>query len=73
MAEISVGVAKETYPGETRVALVPASVIELGRRKIHVVVEQGAGVAAGYPDAWYAEKGATHHGTVGAQRTLIRR
>ncbi len=53
-----VGVPKEIYPGERRVALVPASVPALAKPGFEVVIESGAGVAAGYPDATYAEKGA---------------
>ena len=53
-----VGVPKEIYPGERRVALVPAVIPNLKKAGIDVVVEAGAGLAAGYPDAEYAEKGA---------------
>ena len=53
-----IGVPKEIFPGERRVALVPASVPTLVKAKCEVVVEAGAGVKAGYPDATYAEKGA---------------
>ena len=53
-----VGVAKETYPGECRVALVPAVLPGIVRAGHEVVVEAGAGVAAGYPDTDYAEQGA---------------
>ena len=53
-----VSVVKETFPGERRVALVPAVVPSLTKAGIHVVVEAGAGEAAGYPDAGYTEKGA---------------
>lgn len=53
-----VGVPKEIYPGERRVALVPLVVPNLIKAGFEVVVEAGAGVAAGYPDAQYAEKGA---------------
>jgi NAD(P) transhydrogenase subunit alpha len=53
------GVLKETWPGETRVAVVPAVVPALVKGGIEVVVESGAGEAAGFPDARYAEKGAT--------------
>lgn len=53
-----VGVPKEIYPGERRVALVPASVPPLTKAGFEVVIESSAGVAAGYPDAAYAEKGA---------------
>jgi NAD(P) transhydrogenase subunit alpha len=53
------GVLKETWPGEARVAVVPAALAALGRAGVDVVVEAGAGLAAGFPDAEYAEKGAT--------------
>jgi len=53
-----IGVPKESFPGERRVALVPSSIANLTKAKCEVVVETGAGIAAGYPDAAYAEKGA---------------
>ena len=53
-----VGVPKESYPGERRVALVPVVVPNLAKAGIEVVVETGAGEQAGYPDAAYVEKGA---------------
>jgi len=53
-----VGVPREIFPGERRVALVPSVVPSLSKAKIEVVVEAGAGVEAGYPDAEYASKGA---------------
>ena len=53
-----VGVPKESYPGERRVALVPMVVSNLAKAGLEVVVETGAGEQAGYPDAAYAEKGA---------------
>jgi NAD(P) transhydrogenase subunit alpha len=55
---IVVGVPRETFPGETRVALVPSVVSLLAKSGIAVVVERGAGTAAGYPDASYEAKGA---------------
>jgi H+-translocating NAD(P) transhydrogenase subunit alpha len=55
---VIVGVPKESYPGERRVALVPVVVPNLAKAGIEVVVESGAGEAAGYPDAAYSEKGA---------------
>ena len=53
-----VGVPKESYPGERRVALVPLVVPNLAKAGLEVVVEAGAGEASGYPDALYVEKGA---------------
>src|SRR5579862_3401649 len=53
-----VGVPRETYPGERRVALVPIVLPNLAKAGIEVIVEAGAGAAAGFPDAEYAAKGA---------------
>jgi H+-translocating NAD(P) transhydrogenase subunit alpha len=53
-----VGVPKESYPGERRVALVPAVIPALSKAKLEVLVQAGAGQAAGYLDAEYVEKGA---------------
>ena len=53
-----IGVTKESYPGERRVALVPSVVPNLVRAGFEVLVESGAGAEAGYPDAQYSERGA---------------
>ncbi len=53
-----VGVPCESYPGERRVALVPSAVANLKKAGLDVVVEQNAGLEAGYPDAEYTAKGA---------------
>jgi NAD(P) transhydrogenase subunit alpha len=53
-----VGVLKETYPEERRVALTPKVFDVLKKLNAEVWVEQGAGVEAGFPDADYAAKGA---------------
>jgi NAD(P) transhydrogenase subunit alpha len=53
-----VGVPKEEAAGERRVALVPETVSRLGEG-IEVVVEPGAGFAAGFADEAYREAGAT--------------
>ena len=53
-----IGVPRETFPGERRVALTPAVVPSLIKGGFEVLVEAGAGVEAGYPDAAYTEKGA---------------
>jgi NAD(P) transhydrogenase subunit alpha len=55
---VIVGVPKESYPGERRVALVPVVIPNLAKAGLEVIVETGAGEQAGYPDAAYAEKGA---------------
>jgi NAD(P) transhydrogenase subunit alpha len=54
-----VGVPREIFPGERRVALVPAVIPNLKKAGLEVVIEAGAGREAGYPDADYAAKGAT--------------
>ena len=53
-----VGVPKEIYPGERRVALTPVVVPMLAKAGLEVAIEAGAGVEAGYPDVLYQEKGA---------------
>jgi len=54
-----VGIPKETFPGETRVSLIPAAVPPLLKCGLEVVVESGAGVAAGFPDEMFRTQGAT--------------
>jgi NAD(P) transhydrogenase subunit alpha len=54
-----VGVLRETYPGERRVALVPAVLPGLLKAGFNVIVEKDAGMAAGYRDEDYVAKGAT--------------
>jgi NAD(P) transhydrogenase subunit alpha len=51
------GIPKETSSGERRVALVPETVARLGDG-VDVIVETGAGDAAGFPDAAYTDAGA---------------
>lgn len=52
-----VGVIKETYEGERRVALTPQAAAQLVKAGYDVVVESGAGTAAGYPDNGYSNVG----------------
>jgi H+-translocating NAD(P) transhydrogenase subunit alpha len=54
----AVGVPKETSPGERRVALVPAVIAQVRKAGFDVVIERGAGVEAGFPDAEYEKQGA---------------
>jgi NAD(P) transhydrogenase subunit alpha len=54
----SIGVPKESAPGERRVALVPAVVPSLIKAGFEVLIERGAGAAAGFPDAEYEKQGA---------------
>jgi len=55
---VTVGVLKETAPGEQRVAIAPESVPVLGRVGVQVLVESGAGAAACFPDPAYQQSGA---------------
>jgi len=64
---VIVGVPKESYPGERRVALVPAVIPALAKAGLEVVVEPGAGEGAGYPDSSFIEKG----GKVLADRSSV--
>jgi NAD(P) transhydrogenase subunit alpha len=56
---MKVGVARETAPGERRVALVPETAGKLAAAGFEIVVEPGAGEAASFPDAAYTDAGAT--------------
>ncbi len=53
-----VAIPKETFPGEKRVALIPASLPPIIKAGLKVLVEAGAGEAAGHPDAIYVQRGA---------------
>jgi H+-translocating NAD(P) transhydrogenase subunit alpha len=51
-------VAHETFPGERRVALIPASIPSLIKAGFEVLIQSGAGLASEYSDQQYQEKGA---------------
>ena len=53
-----VGIARETAPGERRVALVPETAGKLSAAGFDVVVEPGAGASASFPDQAYLDAGA---------------
>lgn len=59
-----IGIPKESLAGETRVACTPATVTQLQKLGFEVVVESGAGLAAGLVDAAYEAAGATVAKTV---------
>ena len=54
-----VGIPTESTPGETRVAVIPSAVPGLVKAGLGVLVEEGAGVAAGFTDEAYRSQGAT--------------
>jgi NAD(P) transhydrogenase subunit alpha len=64
---VIIGVPKEIYPGDRRVALVPAVLPTLTKAGFEVHIQSGAGVEAGYPDSQYADKG----GKIIADRAAI--
>jgi H+-translocating NAD(P) transhydrogenase subunit alpha len=55
---MKVGVAKETAPGERRVALVPEALGRLKAAGLEILVEAGAGAGAAIPDNAYTAAGA---------------
>eukprot|EP01051_Picozoa_sp_SAG22_P000916 SAG22_NODE_30_length_28348_cov_12.488584_13_plen_233_part_00 len=59
LTNVTVGVPKESFPGETRVCLVPDNVKTLVKKGAKVQIESGAGVLAGYSDGLYESAGAT--------------
>jgi NAD(P) transhydrogenase subunit alpha len=71
---VIIGVPKESYPGERRVAVVPAVLANLAKAGLQVLMEAGAGGAAGYPDTEYSQRGAKIAGSradVFAQADII--
>jgi NAD(P) transhydrogenase subunit alpha len=52
------GVLKESWPGEARVAISPEVARKLVKDGAQVLVEAGAGVSAGFPDVELAQAGA---------------
>jgi NAD(P) transhydrogenase subunit alpha len=64
---LTIGVPRETFPGEQRVALVPPVTQILAKAGFTVLIEAGAGMAAGFPDTAYEERGAR----IIAERTRI--
>jgi alanine dehydrogenase len=71
---MTIGVPKEIKEQEYRVALLPSGAYQLIKRGHQVVVERGAGIGAGYPDAEYEAAGANlvdAHAAVFAAADLI--
>jgi NAD(P) transhydrogenase subunit alpha len=71
---VIVGVPKETFPRETRVAMVPPQVPGLTKAGLRVLVEASAGIAAGYSDQAFVEHGAeiaTREEVIGSAQVLL--
>jgi len=56
---MKIGVPKETFPGERRVALIPDSATVVAKAGHELLIETGAGDSSGYTDEAYKHKGAT--------------
>ena len=54
---MKIGTPKEQFDGENRVAMTPASAIDLQKIGYDCVIESGAGVAAGFSDKTYTDVG----------------
>jgi H+-translocating NAD(P) transhydrogenase subunit alpha len=55
---LTIGVPRESFPGERRVALTPRAAEALGKLGASVVIERSAGADAGFPDDQYVARGA---------------
>jgi H+-translocating NAD(P) transhydrogenase subunit alpha len=64
---MTVGILRETFPGERRVAVIPAGAATLKKAGITVIVESGAGAEAGFPDDQYVAQGAQ----IGSSRAAV--
>jgi NAD(P) transhydrogenase subunit alpha len=56
--QVKIGVPKESYPGEQRVAVIPEMVPAFSREGVKMTVEAGAGAKCGFSDSAYIDKGA---------------
>ena len=54
----TLGIPRETFPQERRVALIPRQCEVLKKAGLEVIIEQSAGVSAGFPDELYVARGA---------------
>lgn len=63
-----IGVPKESYPGERRVALTPAVLPGLVQSGLKVLVEAGAGAGAGHADGDFEKSGAE---IIGSRREIF--
>jgi NAD(P) transhydrogenase subunit alpha len=62
------GTVRETFPQERRVALAPRQCEALRKAGLEVIIEQSAGVEAGFPDESYVARGAR----VGSREEVFR-
>src|SRR5579862_755904 len=55
---MKIGIIRETFPGERRVAMVPKAMDVLAKSGVEFVIQAAAGLAAGFRDEEYSAKGA---------------
>ncbi len=55
---ITIGVPRETFPGERRVSMTPRAMDLLAKSGASFIIEAGAGEAAGFPNSEYGQRGA---------------
>ena len=55
---LTIGVPRETFPGERRVALTPRASETLGKLGAGVIIEESVGVDAGFADQLYVARAA---------------
>jgi len=55
---LTIGVPRETFPGERRVALTPRATEAVGKLGAGVIIEQSAGADAGFPDQLFVARSA---------------
>jgi NAD(P) transhydrogenase subunit alpha len=55
---LTIGLPRETFPGERRVGLTPRAIESLGKLGAGVIIEESAGVDAGFPDELYVARSA---------------
>jgi NAD(P) transhydrogenase subunit alpha len=60
---MKIGIVKEVYPGESRVAGTPKTIAKLIKQGFEILVESGAGMVADYSDKSFEEAGAKVLGT----------
>ena len=59
-SDLTVGIVRETFPNERRVAITPQNVILLLKKGFSkVLIERGDGIEAQFPDSAYEKAGAT--------------
>lgn len=68
---ITVSALRETAAGERRVAITPEVAKKLRGKGVRVLLEHGAGAAAGFPDASYADAEFADAGQVTSQADLL--